>query len=132
MSVPLIPRRELNFQLHDWLRVDALLQAPRFAAHSAETFDAVMDGCDRLASEVFAPCYQAADRDEPHFDGEYVTLHPQVVEAVRAFAGSGLVSATEDEAVGGMQLPVVVEKAALVNLYAANIGACAYPLLTMG
>ena len=132
MSVPLIPRRELNFQLHDWLGVGALLQAPRFAAHSAETFDAVMDGCDRLAAEVFAPCYQAADREEPHFDGEHVTVHPQVVEAVRAFAGSGLVSATEDESAGGMQLPVVVEKAALVNLYAANIGACAYPLLTMG
>ena len=132
MTVPLIPRRELNFQLHDWLGVDALLQAPRFAAHSAETVDAVMDGCDRLASEIFAPCYQAADREEPHFDGEHVTVHPQVVEAVRAFAGSGLISATEDESVGGMQLPVVVEKAALVNLYAANIGACAYPLLTMG
>jgi alkylation response protein AidB-like acyl-CoA dehydrogenase len=132
MSMPLIPRRELKFQLHDWLRVDALLHAPRFAAHSAETFDAVMDGCDRLAAEVFAPCYQAADRDEPHFDGENVSVHPQIAEAVRAFAVSGLVSATEDESVGGMQLPVVVEKAALVNLYAANIGACAYPLLTMG
>ena len=132
MPVPQIPRRELNFQLHDWLGVDALLQSPRFAAHSAETFDAVMDGCDRLASELFAPCYQAADREEPHFDGEHVTVHPQVGEAVRAFAASGLVSATEDESVGGMQLPVVVEKAALVNLYAANIGACAYPLLTMG
>ena len=132
MSVPLITRRELKFQLHDWLRVDALLHAPRFAAHSAETFDAVMDGCDRLAAEVFAPCYQAADRDEPHFDGENVSVHPQIAEAVRAFAVSGLVSATEDESVGGMQLPVVVEKAALVNLYAANIGACAYPLLTMG
>ena len=132
MSVPLIPRRELHFQLHDWLGVDALLQAPRFAAHSAETFDAVMDSCDRLAAEVFAPCYQAADRDEPHFDGEHVSVHPQVAEAVRAFAGSGLIAATEDHAVGGMQLPVVVEKAALVNLYAVNIGACAYPLLTMG
>ena len=132
MSVPLIPRRELHFQLHDWLGVDALLQAPRFAAHSAEIFDAVMDSCDRLAAEVFAPCYQAADRDEPQFDGEHVSVHPQVAEAVRAFAGSGLIAATEDHAVGGMQLPVVVEKAALVNLYAANIGACAYPLLTMG
>ena len=132
MPVPLIPRRELNFQVHDWLGVGGLLQAPRFAAHSAETFDAVMDGCDRLASEVFAPCYQTADREEPHFDGDRVTVHPQVAEAVRAFAGSGLISATEDEAIGGMQLPVVVEKAALVNLYAANIGACAYPLLTMG
>ena len=36
MSVPLIPRRELNFQLHDWLGVDALLQAPRFAPEVIE------------------------------------------------------------------------------------------------
>jgi hypothetical protein len=76
-----------GFQLHDWL--DVVPCRRRFAAHSAETFDAVMD-CDRLASEVFAPATRPPSR--AHFD-EHVTVHPQVVEAVRAFAGSRLVSA---------------------------------------
>ena len=58
----LVSREDLRFQLHDWLGVDALTQAPRFAAHSRETFEAVLDSCERLAEDVFAPCYEAADR----------------------------------------------------------------------
>ncbi len=132
MTELLISRADLRFQLHDWLHVDALLAAPRFAAHSRETFEAVLDSCERLAEDLFAPCYQLADRQEPQFDGEQVSVHPQVAEAARAFADSGLIAATHDDAVGGMQLPTVVEKAALAYLYAANVGACAYPALTMG
>ncbi|TYT27337.1 acyl-CoA dehydrogenase [Luteimonas viscosa] len=132
MTSLLISREDLRFQLYDWLGVEALLQAPRFAAHSREMFDAVIDSCERLAADVFAPCNQAADRQEPQFDGERVAVLPQVAQAVRAFADSGLLAATQDDAVGGMQLPVVIEKAALAGLYAANIGACAYPALTIG
>ncbi|HSD16621.1 MAG TPA: acyl-CoA dehydrogenase [Thermomonas sp.] len=128
----LISRRDLHFQLFDWLGVDALLQAPRFAAHSRETVEAVLDSCERLAEDVFAPAHQLGDRVEPQFDGERVSVPAEIAAAVRGFADSGLVAATQDEATGGMQLPEVAEKAALAYLYAANIGACAYPALTMG
>lgn len=132
MTGPLLSRQDLHFQLYDWLDVDALLRAPRFAEHSRETLEAVIDSCERLAADVFAPCAQLADRQEPAFDGERVSVPVEVANAVRAFADSGLVAATQDDAVGGMQLPVTVEKAALAWLYAANVGACAYPALTIG
>ena len=132
MTGPLLSRQDLHFQLYDWLDVDALLRAPRFAEHSRETLEAVIDSCERLAADVFAPCAQLADRQEPAFDGERVSVPSEVANAVRAFADSGLVAATQDDAVGGMQLPVTVEKAALAWLYAANVGACAYPALTIG
>ena len=128
----LLSREDLRFQLYDWLEAEALLSAPRFAAHSRETFDAVIDSCERLGEDVLAPCHALSDREEPVFDGESVRLPDAVAAAVRALADSGLVAATQDEAVGGMQLPVLVEKAALAWLYAANIGACAYPALTLG
>ena len=41
-------------------------------------------------------------------------------------------SATMDYSLGGMQLPKVVELAALAYLYAANVSTSAYPLLTLG
>src|SRR5690606_4530991 len=132
LAVRLLSRQDLSFQLHDWLGVEALLRAPRFAAHSRETLEAVIDGCERLAVEVLAPCARLGDREEPVFDGERVSVPDAIAGAVRAFADSGLVAATQDEAVGGMQLPVTVEKAALAWLYAANIGACAYPALSIG
>ena len=47
----LVPRRELDFLLHDWLDVDALTGRTRFAEHSRETFDAVLDLAATLATE---------------------------------------------------------------------------------
>ena len=112
----LLSREDLRFQLYDWLDAGALLAAPRFAAHSRETFDAVIDSCERLGEDVLAPCHALSDREEPAFDGDSVRLPEAVAAAVRALADSGLVAATQDEAVGGMQLPVLVEKAALAWL----------------
>ena len=67
-------RPTLDFLLHDWLRVDTLCERPRFADHSRETFDAVLDTCERLAREKFAPFNRLADTEEPRFDGERVHL----------------------------------------------------------
>ena len=42
-------RKTLDFLLNDWLGVQQLLQRPRFAEHSAETFAGVLDTCERIA-----------------------------------------------------------------------------------
>jgi butyryl-CoA dehydrogenase len=39
----LLSRRDLDFLLHEWLDVEALTKRPRFADHSRETFDDVLD-----------------------------------------------------------------------------------------
>ncbi len=132
MSSLLLSRRDLEFLLYEWLDVPALSAAERYADHSRETFDAVLDTCERMAEELFAPHNQKADQREPHFDGSKVTLIDEVGAALRAFADAGLMAGSQDYALGGMQLPTVVEKAALAYLYAANVGTSAYPLLTMG
>ncbi|HWU74942.1 MAG TPA: acyl-CoA dehydrogenase [Rhodanobacter sp.] len=131
MTELLLARRDLAFQLHEWLDVVALTRTGRYADHTRETFDAVLDTAERLAEAWFAPHNQKADRCEPRFDGERVTLIDELAPALQAFADSGLAAATQDYARGGMQLPLVVEKAALAYLSAANIGFSAYPLLSM-
>ena len=132
MSSLLLSRRDLEFLLYEWLRVTDLTQAPRYADHSRETFDAVLDTCERIATEMFAPHNQRADAQEPHFDGERVRLIDEVEPALRAFAEAGLIASGSDYDLGGMQLPGVVGKAGLSYFYAANIGTSAYPLLTVG
>jgi alkylation response protein AidB-like acyl-CoA dehydrogenase len=127
----LISRRDLEFMLYDWLDVVGLTRAERYADHSRETFDAVLDTSERLANERFAPHYQKSDRNEPQFDGERVTLIDDIAQALQAFADAGLPAAIQDYDRGGMQLPTVVEKAAWSYLCAANISTCAYPLLAM-
>ena len=105
-------RTTLDFLLHDWLGVERLNARERFSDHSRETFDAVLDTCERIAREKFAPFNRLVDTEEPHFDGEKVVLPQATHDAQRAYAESGMLSAAQDYEWGGMQLPYVVEAAA--------------------
>jgi alkylation response protein AidB-like acyl-CoA dehydrogenase len=105
-------RPTVDFLLYDWLRVDRLAERKRFADHSRETFDAVLDTCERIAREKFAPFNRLVDTQEPHFDGERVILPRASHDAWEAYAASGMLSAAQDHEIGGMQLPYAVEAAA--------------------
>ncbi len=105
-------RPTVDFLLYDWLDAPALSARARFADHSRETFDAVLDTCERIAREKYAPFNRVVDTQEPHFDGEKVILPQATHDAQKAYAESGMLSAAQDYAVGGMQLPYTVEAAA--------------------
>ena len=64
-SVPslLLSRRDLDFLLYEWLDVESLTGRPRFAEHSRDTFDAVLELSEQVATRHFAPHNRAADRD---------------------------------------------------------------------
>ncbi|MGQ3115748.1 MAG: acyl-CoA dehydrogenase [Hydrogenophaga sp.] len=105
-------RPTVDFLLYDWLDAPALSGRERFADHSRETFDAVLDTCERIAREKYAPFNRVVDTQEPHFDGEKVILPQATHDAQKAYAESGMLSAAQDYEVGGMQLPYTVEAAA--------------------
>jgi alkylation response protein AidB-like acyl-CoA dehydrogenase len=125
-------RRTIDFLLHDWLGVESLRQRPRFADHSRETFDSVLDTCERIAREKFAPFNRLADTEEPWFDGEKVHLPKASHEAARAYFESGMLAAAQDYALGGMQLPCVVDMAANSFFSKAGIGIGGGAMLTSG
>ena len=127
----LLSRQDLDFLLHRWLDVGALTARPRFAEHSRETFDAVLDLAERIATDHFAPHNRAADEHEPRMVDGRVEMIPEVAKALRVYADAGLVAGTFDEELGGMQLPHVVAQAAMAWFHAANVGTAAYPFLTM-
>ncbi|WP_137920708.1 acyl-CoA dehydrogenase [Hydrogenophaga sp. 2FB] len=105
-------RPTVDFLLYDWLDAPALNARERFSDHSRETFDAVLDTCERIAREKYAPFNRVVDTQEPHFDGEKVILPQATHEAQKAYAASGMLGAAQDYEVGGMQLPYTVEAAA--------------------
>jgi alkylation response protein AidB-like acyl-CoA dehydrogenase len=105
-------RTTLDFLLYQWLDAESLGQRERFADHSRETFDAVLDTCERIAREKYAPFNRTVDLQEPHFDGEKVILPQATHDAQKAYAASGMLSAAQDYEMGGMQLPYTVEAAA--------------------
>ena len=105
-------RPTIDFLLYDWLHAESLTQRPRFADHSRETFDAVLDTCERIAREKYAPFNRLVDTQEPHFDGEKVILPQATHDAHAAYVASGLLSAAQDYDIGGMQLPYTLDAAA--------------------
>jgi alkylation response protein AidB-like acyl-CoA dehydrogenase len=125
-------RATTDFLLHDWLNVESLRSRPRFADHSRETFDAVLDMCEKLAAEKFAPYNRIADAEEPWFDGERVHLPESSHAAARAYAESGMLAAAQDYGIGGMQLPCVVQMAANSFFSRAGIGIGGGGMLTSG
>jgi alkylation response protein AidB-like acyl-CoA dehydrogenase len=110
-------RPTLDFLLYQWLGVESLAGRGRFEEHSRETFDAVLDTCERIAREKYAPFNRIIDIEEPRTetvpDGSLRVVLPQAThEAHAAYAGSGMLSASQDYGIGGMQLPYTVEAAA--------------------
>ena len=125
-------RDTLDFLLNDWLQVHTLLQRERFAEHSAETFAQVLDTCERIAREKYAPFNRLVDTQEPSFDGERVHLPQATHDAMAAYVESGMLAAAQDHDIGGMQLPCVIEMAANAFFSKASVAMGGYAMLTSG
>jgi alkylation response protein AidB-like acyl-CoA dehydrogenase len=127
----LLSRRDIDFLLYEWLKVDSLTSRPRYCGHSREIFDCSLDLYQKLAENEFAPHNQKNDTEEPKLVDTLVVVIPEVGAALRAFSSAGLVAAVQDESFGGMQLPNVVERAGMAYMFAANPGTTSYAFLSM-
>ena len=125
-------RKTIDFLLNDWLDAGSLAARPRYSEHSRETFSAVLDTCQRIAVEKFAPFNRLVDVQEPRLENGSVVLPQCAYDAARAYVDSGMMAATQDYEVGGLQLPYVVELAANVFFAKAGIGLGGGGMLTVG
>jgi alkylation response protein AidB-like acyl-CoA dehydrogenase len=132
MTSNIMSRRDLDFLLFEWLRIDELTKRERFADHSRETFTGVLDLCEELATRYFAPHNKKSDAQEPTFDGTTVTIVPEVKQAIEAVGKADLIGMSMDYDIGGAQLPAAVACAGYVWLHAANVSTTGYVLLTLG
>lgn len=131
MSSLLLSRRDVDFLLFEWLDVERLTGRPAFADHSRQTFDAALDTYSEIAHAEFAPHNKKVDREPPRLVGENVVSAPEQRSALQAFAAAGLLAACQEETLGGMRLPYVVERAGLAFVLAACPTTAAYAFLTI-
>ena len=89
----LLSRRDLDFLLHEWLDVCSLTSRERYAEHSRDTIDAVLDLCEQMATRDFAPHNRRSDDEEPQFVDGRVVMHDEVARALKKFGEAGLVGA---------------------------------------
>ena len=117
----LLSRRDLDFLLYEWLDIPG----------DRDTYTAVLDLAEQIATEQFAPHNRRNDLEEPVFQDGRVILHDEVGRALKAYNEAGFIGAGMPESVGGMALPAVVCGALMAWFHAANVGTAAYPLLTV-
>jgi alkylation response protein AidB-like acyl-CoA dehydrogenase len=134
LKMPLRPT--LDFLLYHWLQTESLCQRDRFSDHSRETFSAVLDTCERIAREKYAPFNRLVDMQEPRTEldaqGVLRVILPQAThDAHRAYVASGMLAAAQDSDRGGMQLPYVVDAAAN-SFFAMASASISSNLLTTG
>jgi len=131
MSALLHPR-DLQFVLYELLEAEALTARPRFAEQSREVYDAVLDTAREVAERHYAPNRKRNDQEEPQVVDGVVVTQSDLKPAYAATAEAGIIAATHDAEIGGLQLPHTVAAAAIAWLEAANIGSASYPMLTAG
>ena len=109
----------LSFMVHDWLQAGQLTDRARFQEHSSDTFDDLLQAASEVAAHRFEPAYRISDDQEPHIiDGEVATPKETHL-AFEAYRDLGILAASHDEEVGGMQLPRTVDLASRV-IFAAS------------
>lgn len=128
----ILSRQDVEFLLFDWLKVDELSQRPRFAGQERFEYASVLDVYESLATDLFATHNKKNDVNEPVFDGERVTINPEVGVALKAFADAGLIATSFSVEWNGMSLPSSIERAGVAYMMAANPGTTGYAFLTIG
>src|SRR5680860_926398 len=97
----IMSRRDLEFLLYEWLDTEELGARERYADHDRETFDALLDLAERLATDVFAPINRLVDTEEPRIGGDgKVVLPAEVEKALAAYTESGLPTSVFDAELG--------------------------------
>ncbi len=127
----LVNRRDVEFFLYEFLQIELLTRAPRYAGQDRAIYDATLDAAEAIATEKFATHAAKVDEEEPTFDGTRVHLIPEVKEALDAYVEAGFMGASFDSDVGGMQLPWTIAQCCALYFCAANISTTAYPFITI-
>jgi butyryl-CoA dehydrogenase len=127
-----IPRRDLDFQLFEVLDAESLCGLLRYAEHDRSVFDGVIDTAYRIAGERFAPYAAACDIEEPRIVDGRIRMIPETRAALAAYNEARFTAAAFDAADGGLQLPLVIAKAASAVFACANVAFHSYSSLTAG
>ena len=124
-------RREIDFLLYDWLKVETLIGTAAFPEQDRQDWDAFLDLSGAISANEFLPCYKIADRDEPQLVNGDVHVQPDIKQALHTYMQAGLHLATVDTALGGMGFPFAIATGAMTEVMAANVAASGFVMLSI-
>ncbi|HOG82094.1 MAG TPA: acyl-CoA dehydrogenase family protein, partial [Smithellaceae bacterium] len=105
MAEKFISERNLKFLLYELNDTESLLRYPRYADHSREVFDMILDTAMRMGKDLFKPLFEEMDRKAPEYVKGEVKVHPRVRDIMRQAGEGGWIASTFPYDLGGQQLP---------------------------
>ena len=102
MAEKFISERNLKFLLYEMFDVESLLKYPRYADHSREVFDMVIDTAMKMGKDLFKPIFSEMDKNPPEYVKGQVKVHPAVRNIMREAGAGGWIGSTFDCEYGGL------------------------------
>lgn len=132
MAQILADRRDIDFVLHEQLKVDSFAKFDRFSEFNRKAIDMIVSEARSLATKEILPTQVDGDRMGVHFDNGKVTVPPSFHKAWAALVEGEWTAMTEDPEFGGQGMPRSVATAASDYLMAANFAFMMYSALSHG
>lgn len=132
MAQILADRRDIDFVLHEQLRVEQLSNHEIFADFNRKAVDLIITEARNLAVKELLPTQKDGDHIGVRFDAGKVVVPPSFHKAWKALREGEWTATTEDPEWGGQGMPRTVAVAAGDYLQAANFAFLMYASLSNG
>lgn len=132
MAQYIADRRDVDFVLHEQIRVEDLGKSELFADFNKKTVDMIVSEARNLAIKEILPTREIGDQEGCRFDTGKVTVPKSFHRAFELLKDGEWVAMTEDPEWGGQGMPTTVAMAANDYLVGANYAFMIYSDLTNG
>ncbi|MGA8239220.1 MAG: acyl-CoA dehydrogenase [Desulfobacterales bacterium] len=132
MAQQIAERRDVDFLLHEVLRVEELSAHEKFGEFNRKTIDLIISEARNLALKEVLPTQVIGDRQGVHFENGVVTVPEEFKKVYETYREGEWVAMTESIDWGGQGMPRTVALAASEYFIGANLAFMMYPGLTHG
>jgi alkylation response protein AidB-like acyl-CoA dehydrogenase len=132
MAQILADRRDIDFVLHEQLKVEELAEHERFSEFNRKAIDLIVSEARTIAIREILPTQNDGDRIGLRFEDGKVTVPESFHKAWKALRDGEWLAMTEDPEWGGQGMPRSVASAAAGFLQSANFAFLMYAALSHG
>ncbi len=132
MAQYIADRRDVDFVLHEQMKVGDLSKHERFAEFNKKTIDMIVTEARNLAIKEILPTQKLGNQEGCKFENGKVTVPESFHRIYEIFKEGEWIAMTEDPEWGGQGMPTTVALAANDYFVGANYAFMMYPGLTHG
>ncbi len=132
MAQQISDRRDVDFVLHEQLKVEELSKHEKFVEFNRKTVDLIVSEARNLAVKEILPTQKLGDEEGCKFENGNVTIPESFHKAYKIFKEGEWLAMPEDPEWGGQGMPRTIALAASDYFVGANFAFMMYPGLTHG